>query len=305
MRVLSAHKKPISSLAFSRDGTRLAEAAHGGAVRIWDLNAGAVVHTFDTAGRFPNQVRVDFAPDGAALAVVNMQVELIDLATGTRTPLPSRPARLSPYNGVCYSPNGRYLAAGGDYFCWWDVATRQSILKPYFPRLEGGSEIDAWRCVAFSPDNARLAAGRTALVYGVVGSVNTVFVHDIAEQKLVGSFGWTGSEPKVVMISPDGRTVAAVCGPILRVWDIDTGNEVAAVKAGKKHFMGAAFAPDGRYVATVSKDRTVRLWDTRTWGEPKTFDWEIGELLAVAFAPDGQTVAVGGSKGKVLLFDMD
>jgi WD40 repeat protein len=69
--------------------------------------------------------------------------------------------------------------------------------------------------------------------------------------------------------------------------------------------MDAAYSPDARFIATVSKDHTARLWDAHAWGESRTFDWEIGELLAVAFAPDGQTAAVAGSKGKILLFDVE
>ena len=123
MRVLSAHTKPISCLAFSRDGARLAEAANG-AVRVWELASGAVTHTLDVPGKFPTQVRVAFAPDGGSLAVANDRVELVDLATGTRAVLPSRPV-LAPYNGVCFSLNGRYVAAGGGHFSWWDAASRQ------------------------------------------------------------------------------------------------------------------------------------------------------------------------------------
>jgi WD40 repeat protein len=302
VRVLSAHKKPISSLAFSSGGALLAEAAHGGTARVWDVAAGQVTHTFETVGRFPKQVRLDFSPDGATLAVVNEKAELIDLATGTRTELPTRAARFSPFNGICYSPDGRRVAAGGDRFYWWLAESRKSILKPHLP-LPSGVGVDAWRCFAFSPDGARLAAGWSGTVHGVAGSVNRVFVHDIAAVELVTFFEWNGQEPRVLMFSPDGKTLAAACGAVLRAWDIEAGNELAAAKVGVKHLMDAAMSPDGRFVATVSKDRTARLWGTQTWADPKTFDWDIGELLAVAYAPDGQTVAVGSHRGKVLLFD--
>ena len=69
--------------------------------------------------------------------------------------------------------------------------------------------------------------------------------------------------------------------------------------------MGIAFFPDGRHLATVSKDRTTRFWPTAGWGDAKTYDWDVGKLLDVTFAPDGATAAVSSDTGKVVLFDVD
>lgn len=80
---------------------------------------------------------------------------------------------------------------------------------------------------------------------------------------------------------------------------------MAEIKVGKLHFMTAAFSPCGRFLGTVSKDRTTRFWRVNAWDSMTTFDWNIGKLLVLAFAPDGMTAAVASDTGKILLFDMD
>jgi WD40 repeat protein len=194
VRVLSTHTKPISSVAFSPDGALLAEASHAGTVRVWDVATGEVARAFETAGRFYRQVRLDFSPDGAALAVVNEKAELIDLATGDRNELPTPPARFSPFNGIRYSPDGRHVAAGGDRFCLWRAESREPVPRPRLP-LPANVFADAWRCLAFSRDGGRLAAGWTGTVHGVAGSVNRVFVHDLAAARLVTFFVSCCSRP--------------------------------------------------------------------------------------------------------------
>ena len=98
--------------------------------------------------------------------------------------------------------------------------------------------------------------------------------------------------------SPDGTVLAGTAGPRLRVWDVAGNRELALHKRGTKHFQDLSFTADGRYLATVSNDETVRVWDTTSWRECKTFNWEIGKLLNIAFAPDGFRVAAGSGSSE-------
>ncbi|HEX5272845.1 MAG TPA: hypothetical protein VFW33_20245, partial [Gemmataceae bacterium] len=66
---------------------------------------------------------------------------------------------------------------------------------------------------------------------------------------------------------------------------------------------GVAFSPDGRTLASVSKDQVVRIWDPAT-GELPRHSWgHNGAIEAVAFSPDGRLMATGDVDGDVYLWD--
>ena len=55
-----------------------------------------------------------------------------------------------------------------------------------------------------------------------------------------------------------------------------------------------AFSPDGRTLASGSRDKTIRLWDVETGQPQATLKGHENRVNAVAFSPDGRTLASGG-----------
>jgi serine/threonine protein kinase len=66
VRSLYGHKQPITSLAFSPDGTLLASASKDGIVILWDLQSATILRTLE--GGADAVTGLAFSPDGATLA---------------------------------------------------------------------------------------------------------------------------------------------------------------------------------------------------------------------------------------------
>ncbi len=300
MRILSAHTSPIGSIAISPDGARLAEGVKNGKVRVWNLARGELEFEGKDWG-VERPVRVAFSPDGRFLDVASTWITRVSLPDFARDSKQDLLTTFGMVDSVAHAPSGRELLLVNYRYLRLSSSWEKLPAFPFPDLWRPQSSDQTCRAAAYSPDGSRVAIAVTRRV----GRGHAALVFDPNENRHVQTLTWDKHEAKRLSFHPSLPLLAAACGPVLRVWNLDTNAEVAALQVGKLHHMGAAFSPCGRYLAAVSKDRTVRFWDAATFAEARRFDWQIGKLLDLAFTPDGTVCAVASDSGKILLFDVD
>jgi WD40 repeat protein len=297
MQVLKGHRRVVHSVAFAPDGRSLASGSGDRSVRLWDLAAGESRVVSDAHGVMANKVA--FSPDGRWLATVhNHRVRVYDLKTGKEAHVLGEDDPSGCAQGIAFSADGKRFAAGGVSGPWtrwrlWTPGKWQEVPAPPI-----ASKIVAVCNLAFAPDGCTLAV----LGYG------ELLLCDLKTGRLLASCSvkMSGTSPIMPLaFAPDGSLLVFGHTSWLMVWDMRAQRAVGELHLPKKHFQDAAFSPDGRVLATVSNEETVKYWDARSGKERRCFAWDVGKLKCIAFAPDGMRAAAGGDKGKIVVWDVD
>jgi RNA polymerase sigma factor (sigma-70 family) len=90
------------------------------------------------------------------------------------------------------------------------------------------------------------------------------------------------------------------------VFDVSAGKPNLRLPGGQgKEIYRAAFAPDGKTLATVGANGLVVLRDAGSGKEVRRFEGHEGPVLAVAFSPDGSLLLTGGEDRTVALWKVE
>jgi WD40 repeat protein len=272
---LKGHTQRVTSLLYSRDGKILASASDDATIILWDAVKGKAIRTLD--GHEGRIFTLALSPDGKVLAsgAGDGSVRFWDPGTGEET-LHIDTGEKAVF-GLTFAPDGKAIATGGDagVVRLWDVSTGKELRQMELRR--GGMEIQS---VTFAPDGKTLAAA---------DGTTQIRLWDPATGKARHPDEGHQSRITTLVFAPDGKTlVSGGNGEAPRLWDLASG-KVLRQYAESGNVRAVAFAPDGRFLTTVTADRRVRRWQEEK--EVGLFRREVYEEAQVALSPDGRLVA--------------
>src|SRR5437773_5729762 len=92
---------------------------------------------------------------------------------------------------------------------------------------------------------------------------------------------------------------------LLFVPAISLGAEAEPTKLVGHHgsVMAVTFSPDGKLLASSSRDKTIKLWDVATGALIRTLTEHTADVYDVAFSPNGNLLASAGADKTIKLWD--
>jgi WD40 repeat protein len=255
------HRGPISSVAISHDGTRLATASLDKTVKVWDARTGEELRILKGHERRVNAVAFDREGTRLATGSDDFTARVWDVATAKQLYPPLDGHGSHRVNAVAFSPDGARLATAGDdsNVKVWDVATGQALrtLKGESlgrPEGPGTSHLDRVNSIAFSPDGTRLATASDDY---------TTRLWDVGTGKQLDMWAPHGNNKvNAVAFSPDGSWIATAGSDFnIKLWDADTRQEVVTLRGHAEEVQSVVFHPSERWIATAGQNRSVRVWD--------------------------------------------
>ncbi len=154
--------------------------------------------------------------------------------------------------GAAFSPNTRLLAVG--------MSAPQGI-RVY--DLSSGAIVfsrksDGWVYrPCFTPDGS-------TLVWSDSTTLECVSTQTWASTASIATGRVSRVEPGPVEVSPDGRTVAVICGPFVQLVDLPSKSVRDELRGHAQRVHSARFDRSSERLVTTSVDRTVRVWDNAT-----------------------------------------
>ncbi|THH13422.1 hypothetical protein EW146_g6791 [Bondarzewia mesenterica] len=257
---------------------------------LWEMPAFTNIHTLSISQEKISSVAVN--PSGEWLAFGARKLgQLLVWEWQSESYILKQQGHYFDMNTLAYSPDGQYIATGGDdgKVKLWNTHSGFCI-------------------ITFSQHTSSVSAVQFASQGQVLFSASldgTVRAFDLIRYRNFRTF--TSPSPtqfSCLAVDPSGEVVAAGSTESFEVflWSVQTGKLLDVLAGHEGPVSSLAFSPTTNVLASGSWDKSVRMWNVFNRSHAVEPFQLSADVLSLAFRPDGQELVVSTLDGQLTFF---
>jgi WD40 repeat protein len=282
-----AHRSAIRDVSFSPDGKVLATCGDDQLIRLWEVALPQRLLT-TLSGHLSRIWVVSFSPDGRILVSGSEDGDVKFWSAHYQMESNELEQAVMP---LWFSADGGILGTidTNAVVRYWDLAARREIRSFTLPSA---------RFSSYGKNSQIASDGKACMVRGTNGPVER---WNLENHQLITALPYDEkADLRGFMFSPDHRWFAfahiaeeSTQSSEARLWNLATGQIEARFPVDSERM---SFSPDGRILATVGTDFTIKLWDLTSRRELPSPGRYPNWIYCLTFSPDGKFLCVGGGE---------
>lgn len=293
----------VNAVSVSPDGRVVFTASDDGSLRLWNLHSGIEAEQLSQLDRWVS--RVDFSRRGNLIAGhARGRLHIWERMQTIPAVPPRRVLEIDGLRAFQFAPDGKRV---------WTFTNGGAEVWP----VDAGATTAAWKRdmpgdiekTAISPDLSLLAfRSRKKSVAGEV----QLEVRDVQTGKLIRTIENTVNLEYIsdFAFSPAGKWLVYATNSKLIFHDLEAGKDAFAVSLSLPDYNRCiAFSPDGRLLATTTRDDTkmrggVALFEVSSGKQVLDVYEPYNPVTCLAFSPNGQHLVTGHMNTTSLVWDL-